>query len=719
MAVLDGDRPEVLENVDGNRRTPSVVGLSRQGERLVGDSAKAQAVLRPSDTIYSVKRFMGLEFTHADVQRDAGLVPYRVTEGANGEAAVWLGDKAYSPPEISSFILAAMKDEAEQRLGEEVTHAVITVPAWFNSRQREATRRAGTLAGFKVMGILPEPTAAALAYGIQAQTEEPKTLLVYDLGGGTFDVTVMLVAGGVFEDLAKRGDNHLGGDDFDQKIMDWVIAEVRRLHGVDLGADSEALQKLKAAAETAKISLSRRQRASITIPAVAKRGNMLLDVDMEITRDQFAAMVMPMVRRTIELVQEAIEAASLTPDALDHLLLVGGSTLAPVVEEELKKVFGPEKILRKLNPMECVAMGAAVQTAITTHVPCPRCQTSNPFAADQCQSCGADLFEEVRPETECPHCHQPTPLGSERCIHCQRPILTMGEGQGPVTRIDRLAHSIGVQTVGDRMEIVIPANTIYPIPGPERADPVVHYFRTQQDSQAVLRAPVYEGENGVASANDYLGPVEGQLPPGLKVGTEVQMEFRVDDDGIVYVTATIPTHPDFKVQAQVRIGQRIEQIEPAPRPNQWKREARDVLGRAEWTLQRGRAYLTPQNGGRLTRLINELEVALEQGDEAMAVEKTAELSAALNALGGLNTLILAEAMSESPRVAADDQDDLERLLRRAQYALRADDRPALGQAMDGLAEKLDDVFEKLPPSPVEKESGAGDDWMAGLLRGRQ
>ncbi|MEO0009609.1 MAG: molecular chaperone DnaK, partial [candidate division WOR-3 bacterium] len=358
VAVMERGQPVVIPNPEGGRTTPSVVALGK--ERLVGTLAKRQAVINPTSTIYSIKRFMGRRYS--EVLEEIKRVPYRVVESANGDAWVEVDGKRYSPPEISAMILSYLKKAAEAYLGEAVTKAVITVPAYFNDSQRQATKDAGKIAGLDVLRIINEPTAAALAYGLDKKGSEK--IAVYDLGGGTFDISILEIGEGVFEVRSTNGDTHLGGDDFDQRVMEWIIEEFRREHGIDLSKDKTALQRIKEAAEKAKCELSTSMETTVSLPFIyadEKKGP--LHIDMKLTRAKLEALVEDLVQKTLGPVRQALEDARLTPRDIDEVILVGGQTRMPRVQQVVRDFFGKEPH-KGINPDEVVAIGAAIQGAV-------------------------------------------------------------------------------------------------------------------------------------------------------------------------------------------------------------------------------------------------------------------------------------------------------------------------------------------------------------------
>ncbi len=364
MAVVEAGEPLVIENAEGARTTPSVVALNaKSGERYVGQTAKRQAVTNPENTIYSIKRFMGRKFDDPSVQRDIKNVPYKVVKAANGDAHVILGGKTMSPPEVSAMILRKLKEDAEAKLGEKITKAVITVPAYFNDAQRQATKDAGTIAGLEVLRIINEPTASALAYGLDKKKDE--VIAVYDLGGGTFDVSILHIGEGVFEVKSTNGDTHLGGDDFDQRIVDWLANTFKQEQGIDLTKDRLALQRLKEAAEKAKIELSSAMQTEINLPFITADASGPKHLVVTMTRSKLEQLVGDLVDRSFESVKQAIADAKVTAKDLNEVVLVGGQTRMPMVIQRVKDFFGKEPH-RGVNPDEVVAVGAAIQAAVLT-----------------------------------------------------------------------------------------------------------------------------------------------------------------------------------------------------------------------------------------------------------------------------------------------------------------------------------------------------------------
>ncbi len=361
VAVMEGGEPVVIPNAEGARTTPSVVAITKTGERLVGQVAKRQAVTNPDNTVFSIKRFMGRKLNDPEVQRDLKLVPYNVSAASNGDVQVKMGEKSYSPPEISAMILQKLKADAEAYLGESVREAVITVPAYFNDAQRQATKDAGKIAGLEVLRIINEPTAASLAYGLDKKHDEQ--IAVYDLGGGTFDISILELGEGTFQVLSTNGDTHLGGDDFDQRVIDWLIDEFKKAEGIDLRNDRQALQRLKAEAEKAKIELSSAQQTDVNLPFITADASGPKHLNVTLTRAKLEQLVGDLLTGTLEPVKKALDDASKKAGDIDEIVLVGGQTRMPSVQKIVADFFGKDPH-KGVNPDEVVAIGAAIQAGV-------------------------------------------------------------------------------------------------------------------------------------------------------------------------------------------------------------------------------------------------------------------------------------------------------------------------------------------------------------------
>jgi molecular chaperone DnaK len=359
VAVMEAGEPKVIPNPEGMRTTPSVVAFTKTGERLVGQVAKRQAITNPENTIFSIKRFMGRK--HNEVMSEEKLVPYKIVEAPNGDVRVKAGDKEYSPPEISAMILQFMRNAAEEYLGEKINQAVVTVPAYFNDSQRQATKDAGKIAGLEVLRIINEPTAASLAYGLEKKKDEK--IAVFDLGGGTFDISILELGEGVFEVRATNGDTHLGGDDFDQRVIDWMADEFKKQYGIDLRKDRMALQRLKEAAEKAKCELSTTMQTNINLPFITADSSGPRHLDLTLSRAKLEQLVDDLVQRTVQPCKQALADAKLSPQDINEVILVGGQTRMPKVQELVKTLFGKEPH-KGVNPDEVVAVGAAIQAAV-------------------------------------------------------------------------------------------------------------------------------------------------------------------------------------------------------------------------------------------------------------------------------------------------------------------------------------------------------------------
>ncbi|PBC70305.1 Hsp70 protein [Streptomyces sp. TLI_235] len=418
VAQLRRGEPEIVFNLQNQEGTPSVVGRGRRGELLVGSTARSRLALDGDNVIRSVKRFMGRNFRDPQVQAALGEIDYKVTAGTDGDVNVWFDGRSYTPIEISAIILHRLKADAEERLGEPLHRAVITVPAYFSERQVAATREAGRMAGLHVLRVINEPTAAALAYGMTIEAgDEGRTVLVYDLGGGTFDISILLLVPGSVSVLGIEGDNLLGGDDFDRAITTALLEDMRDEFGPDYQPDGRDRPRIAAAAEVVKIELSNQQTSDVTLAGL---GTGRLDLETVFERTRFEELIEARIERTIELTHKAIMQANLTVGDIDEVLLVGGSTSIPLVARRLGEVFGPKRIRRGVNPMQCVALGAAVQSALMAEVECPECRTPAELSAASCAQCSASLLGGAR--VTCTGCHLPVDAAAGACPKCGQQV---------------------------------------------------------------------------------------------------------------------------------------------------------------------------------------------------------------------------------------------------------------------------------------------------------
>lgn len=571
VAVMEGSTPVVIANSEGSRTTPSIVAFTKTGERIVGQAAKRQAVTNPMNTVYSIKRFMGRRPN--EVEEEQKMVPYKVTSSPDGNSVrVDINGRLYSPPEISAMILQKMKQTAEDYLGQKVTDAVITVPAYFNDAQRQATKDAGEIAGLNVRRIINEPTAAALAYGLDKRGRN-LTVAVYDLGGGTFDISILEIGEGVFEVKSTNGDTHLGGDNFDQRLIDYVADEFLKLEGVDLRKDPMALQRLREAAEKAKIELSQMLQTEINLPFITATADGPKHLNMNITRAKFESLCMDLFEKSLGPVEKALKDAKLTPSQVDEVILVGGSTRIPKIQELVRNFFGKEPS-KGVNPDEVVAVGAAIQ--------------------------GAVLSGEVE----------------------------------DILLLDVTPLSLGVETLGGVMTVMIPANTTIPTRKAE-------IFSTATDNQTSVEIHVLQGERPMARDNRSLGRfhLDG-IPPAPRGVPQIEVTFDIDANGILHVSAKDKaTGKEQNIRIEASSGLNKEEIEKMKREAQIHSEE-DRKRKEEIDLKNQADNLVYSTDKQLKELADrispedqsKIQSARDRLDKAVKENNFAEMRSAIDAL---------------------------------------------------------------------------------------
>jgi molecular chaperone DnaK len=570
VAVMEGGDPVVIPNAEGGRTTPSVVGFTKDGERLVGQVAKRQAVTNPQNTVFSIKRFMGRKIS--EVTEEIKRVPYKVVSGANDLAVVEIQGKRYTPPEISAMILQKMKQTAEDYLGQKVSKAVITVPAYFNDAQRQATKDAGKVAGLEVLRIINEPTASALAYGLDKKGKDEK-IAVFDLGGGTYDISVLelydVEGSRQFEVKSTNGDTHLGGDDFDQRVIDWIVGEFKREQGIDLSKDPMALQRLKEAAEKAKMELSSTMSTEINLPFITADASGPKHLHLTLSRAKLEQLVDDLVQRTIPPMEQALKDAGLKPEQVDEVILVGGSTRMPKIQEVVKKFFGKEPH-KGVNPDEVVAIGAAIQGAVLT-----------------------------------------------------------GE-QKDVLLLDVTPLSLGIETLGGVMTVLIPRNTTIPTKKTE-------VFSTADDSQTQVEIHVLQGERPMARDNRTIGKFQlTGIPPAPRGVPQIEVTFDIDANGILHVSAKDKaTGKEQKVRIEASSGlsdsdidRMVKEADKNAAEDKRKREEIDARNRLD-----SMTYEVEKNSkewaDRLpAELKTKLEAAVERARKALRGDDMNEIKAA-------------------------------------------------------------------------------------------
>ena len=566
IAVVEftDSEPKVIQTSEGGRTCPSVVAFGKDGEILVGELAKRQSILNPSRTVYSIKRFMGRRYD--EVEKERSIVPYKVVSGQSGLSVVEIDGKLYPPEQISSMILSKLKKDAEAYLGEEVTEAVITVPAYFNDAQRNSTKIAGEIAGLKVLRVLNEPTAAAIAYGVDKRQEG--TILVWDLGGGTFDVTILRISGdGVFEVRATNGDTHLGGDDWDEALVNHLADEFQHANGIDLRRDPQALQRLRDAAEKAKRELSNVLQTAINLPFITADATGPKHLDMQITRSQFEELTRSLVDRMRAPFEHALKDAGMTVKDIDEIVLVGGSTRMPMVENLVRELTGKEP-RKGVNPDEVVAIGAAIQAAIMTG--------------------------------------------------------GYSSSQKSIVLVDVLPLSLGVETQGGVMSVMIPRNT----PLPYRHQEI---YTTARDFQDSVEIKILQGERPLAQHNRLLGvfALEG-IPPAPKGAPRIEVAFDVDTNGILSVSAKdLATGKTANVRitsstnlSREQVEQMIRDAEAHAQEDAKRRaliearyELESLTNKAAQFLDAYREQLPSTTTEELTQLLQEARSALQSNEE--------------------------------------------------------------------------------------------------------
>jgi molecular chaperone DnaK len=670
-AYWKGKRPRIIENEYASF-TPSVVWVERGAER-VGRDAKDRLASGSANIVYSIKRFMGVDYEDPQAQKAMSRVGFVTRKSTTGEIEVLLDGRPYSPTQISALILKQMKQDAEIKLGEEVTHAVITVPAYFGQRQKNATREAGRLAGLVVPRIISEPTAAALAFGVDEDLTEPHDVLVYDLGGGTFDVSILSIIDNNFDVLSVDGDRFLGGDDFDDLLIREMLEQIRREHRADLSSDPVAMMRLKVLAEKAKIELSRLEESRIIGEAIAQQGGRPINVSMTITRSRFEALISPLVNQSIEIVYRSLEGAGLRPDDLDRVLLVGGSTRVPLVRQRLRETFG-DKIQIDVDPMQCVALGAAAQTAFLTD--------------DELQ--GRDEEQRI------PFEQMASPVFIEKAI--DMPVITMQ---------DMISKFIGIETDGGDIVPVIPKGTLYPT-----AEPFRQAFQTNRAGQQTYELPIYESETGVGERAhwEWIGVVRNEkLPPGLPKASDVMVELSIDKDGILYVGSYLKNDPLKDNPEKGTLERRsfhfggAAQAEPVA-DNFEQLDFHAFLFRAICGVSSIRKHLNPTQVATAEGLVSEAQAVIASRDERRA---DALLSRMLRFREELPVPVMdlfwAMLIIENTSVVAPtERSSVQQTMTSMEQAISANNIDSANQHLQRLRQQTEMLFKKYPSNLLMK-----------------
>jgi molecular chaperone DnaK len=647
----------VLVNRERLTLTPSVVARHRDGTLLVGSTAQRMGKTDPQNVIFSIKRLMGRRYKDAEVAKVQKHVSYRIVapqDGGAGLASVMIGDKRYSPIEVSALILKKVKEDAEEALGATVTHAVITVPAYFDDNQREATRQAGTLAGLKVKRIIDEPTAAAYAFGMDLNMSDAKAVVVYDLGGGTFDISVIFIGSGIPTVEAIGGDIWLGGDRFDNAIIDFVISQYPGQRDA-LRKDAAFMLELKAQAEQAKKDIAGgAPSADVTILGVL-RGK--LDVEVTIRAEQFEGMIRQDIEGSLKAVDDTLADANMSVADIDHVLLVGGSTGLPLVRRLLVAKFGAERVKATVNPMECVALGAAILASRSEKKFCPKrkCSHENEADADECSACGADLSD-VETRVKCPHCGE---------LHAKHEVICPSAGKPLVGAAGGItAKPIGIRVEGsrkngdlidtDRFKIIVPKSTRYPT-----SEAMFQMFKTASDRQACIIVPIYQGLDPVATHNEFQCEIVIDIPEGKRVpdGTGVDVGFDIDENGLLTIKVKGKDELSWlDVGKLVRPwengtsganGNSVHPPEPEPKPDgdtdaspDWERDLNFYVNRANVAIRDFDWCLSPASIEALQALVSRADAILETGDEAAGLLISNEFASAMKKYcGGMPDLV--------------------------------------------------------------------------------